>query len=213
MEGLGLHGWENFYVIVGSSAGALTGLTFIVITISSSDGSGGFSNSPVARLMGMRAFITPIAVHFCSALWVSFLLSVPVQTVLSLTVCLGVTGLAGAVYCAQITAWMLRTRVHYKPFLSDWIWNVILPGTSYLALLVAALLLSGHTLAAMLVVAAASVLMLFIGIHNAWDVVAWITTERHAYGRRRQGDPGRVEDDSGGASEDANKPKRSGPSR
>ena len=28
-----LAGWANFYVIVGSSAGALTGLTFVVIAL------------------------------------------------------------------------------------------------------------------------------------------------------------------------------------
>ena len=28
-----LTGWENFYVIVGSSAGGLTGLTFVVIAL------------------------------------------------------------------------------------------------------------------------------------------------------------------------------------
>ena len=28
-----LNGWENFYVIVGSSAGALIGLQFVVITL------------------------------------------------------------------------------------------------------------------------------------------------------------------------------------
>ncbi|MFZ1072124.1 MAG: hypothetical protein WAO21_01690 [Verrucomicrobiia bacterium] len=28
-----LDGWENFYVIVGSSAGALIGLQFVVITL------------------------------------------------------------------------------------------------------------------------------------------------------------------------------------
>jgi hypothetical protein len=28
-----LAGWENFYVIVGSSAGALIGLQFVVVTL------------------------------------------------------------------------------------------------------------------------------------------------------------------------------------
>src|SRR5579862_1128650 len=105
MGALPLHGWENFYVIVGSSAAALTGLTFIVITISAADATN-FANNPAARLTGLRAFITPIAVHFCSALWISVLLSVPDQTVLSLAICLGVTGLAGSVYCANVIRWM-----------------------------------------------------------------------------------------------------------
>jgi hypothetical protein len=29
-------------------------------------------------------------------------------------------------------------------------------------------------------IGAVTLLLLFIGIHNAWDVVAWTTTERHA---------------------------------
>jgi hypothetical protein len=29
-------------------------------------------------------------------------------------------------------------------------------------------------------------LLLFIGIHNAWDVVVWMTTERHAHRERQR---------------------------
>ena len=36
-----LAGWENFYVIVGSSAGALIGLQFVVITL--------IADTPLAR--------------------------------------------------------------------------------------------------------------------------------------------------------------------
>ena len=33
-----IDGWENFYVIVGSSAAALTGLMFVVITLTARQG-------------------------------------------------------------------------------------------------------------------------------------------------------------------------------
>jgi hypothetical protein len=49
--------WESFYVIVGSSAGALTGLQFVVITLGAEKkalGDGGTT----------RAFATPTVVHF-----------------------------------------------------------------------------------------------------------------------------------------------------
>jgi hypothetical protein len=54
-----------------------------------------------------------------------------------------------------------------------------------------ALLLPSRTLLSVYLIAAATMLLLFIGIHNAWDVVAWITTERHArkYQRREPGSP------------------------
>jgi len=176
-EALPLNGWENFYVIVGSSAAALTGLTFIVITISAE---ANIANTPAARLSGLRAFITPIAVHFCAALLVSLLLSTPRLTATSLAVCLGVLGVAGIGYCARVVYWMLKLFVNYKPFASDWIWNAILPPLGYLGLLIDAALLPRHPPAGLYLVAAMTVLLLFIGIHNAWDVVAWVTTERHA---------------------------------
>jgi hypothetical protein len=53
-----LAGWENFYVIVGSSAGALIGLQFVVITL------GG--DTPIAHGLAQAsgAFVTPTIVHF-----------------------------------------------------------------------------------------------------------------------------------------------------
>lgn len=196
MGELPLHGWENFYVILGSSAAALTGLTFIVITISSGEG-GSFANSPSARLLGLRAFITPIAVHFCAALWLSVLLSVPGLTVTSLAICLGITGVVGVMYCARVIGWMLKALVNYKPFVEDWIWNAFLPTSAYLCVLVVALMLPTRTLLSLYLVAAVTVLLLFIGIHNAWDVVAWITTERHARRYQRRDTDGSR--DSGGS--------------
>ncbi len=186
-DALPLHGWENVYVIVGSSAAALTGLTFIVITISAdAANTDDRIRSPAARLRGLHAFITPIAVHFCAALWVSVLMSVPGQTVFSLAICLGGTGLAGLWYCATVIRWLLRATATYKPFLEDWIWNAVLPTLAYLSLLVTALLLHRLPLLSLYVVAATSVLLLFVGIHNAWDIVAWITTERHAHEHRQR---------------------------
>jgi hypothetical protein len=56
--------WLNFYVIVGSSAGALTGLQFVVIALIS-------ETQSTASMLEVRAFGTPTVVHFCAALFVS----------------------------------------------------------------------------------------------------------------------------------------------
>ena len=45
-----LAGWENFYVIVGSSAGALIGLQFVVITLGGDTPIALESGTPAARL-------------------------------------------------------------------------------------------------------------------------------------------------------------------
>jgi hypothetical protein len=53
-----LAGWENFYVIVGSSAGALIGLQFVVITL--------IAVFPIVKDVerASSAFATPTIVHF-----------------------------------------------------------------------------------------------------------------------------------------------------
>jgi hypothetical protein len=53
-----LAGWENFYVIVGSSADALIGLQFVIITL--------IADMPIARADAQAggAFTTPSVVHF-----------------------------------------------------------------------------------------------------------------------------------------------------
>jgi hypothetical protein len=177
---LPLSGWENFYVIVGSSAAALTGLTFIVITISADRGERADGSSP--RLFGLRAFITPTVVHFSVSLWVSALQSVPGHTALSLALCIGITGVLGTLYCARVIYWMLRTFTDsdYKPFLEDWVWNAVLPSLTYMGLFAVAWLLAPHPELSLRIIGGFTLLLLFIGIHNAWDVVAWITTERDA---------------------------------
>jgi len=54
---IALTGWENFYVIVGSSAGALIGLQFVVLML--------IAERPGLRMAGAgAAFATPSVVHF-----------------------------------------------------------------------------------------------------------------------------------------------------
>ena len=65
-----LDGWENIYVIVGSSAGALIGLRFVVITL--------IADMPIARsdAQAGTAFSTPSAVRFGVVRLLSALLSI-----------------------------------------------------------------------------------------------------------------------------------------
>lgn len=184
---LSLSDWQSFYVLIGSSAAALTGLTFVVVTLSGERRD--MANSASQRLTGLRVFITPTAVHFAAALWLSALMSIPGQTTLALEVLLAVTGVAGLIYCATLVNRLLASSFGYKPFLSDWIWNAALPVLGYLALAVTGLVLPHHPAASLYAVSGVVLLILFIGIHNAWDVVVWITTERHAHReRQRQSD-------------------------
>jgi hypothetical protein len=61
----------------------------------------------------------------------------------------------------------------YIPVLEDWIWNVILPALCFGALLSVAFLFSTVPKQSLYGVAAAVMLLMIVGIHNAWDIAVW----------------------------------------
>ena len=70
-----------------------------------------------------------------------------------------------------------RRQTDYQPVLEDWLFHTVLPLVSYTTLVIAALLLPGQATPALFVIAAATLLLLFIGIYNAWDNVTYIALE------------------------------------
>jgi len=162
-----LAGWENFYVITGSCAGGLTGITFVVIAL--------IREVQRVRPTGVGAFVTPTIVHFGGVLALAAYLSMPRQGVMSLSVGFGVAGLAGLIYGGVIAANMRRQGGGYVPVHEDWIWNVTLPTLVYGGLLVMAFLVWRKPVQTLYGVAAAALLLLFIGIRNAWDIAVWMT--------------------------------------
>jgi hypothetical protein len=169
-----LNGWENFYVIVGSSAGALIGLQFVVITL--------IADTPGARVDARAggAFATPSVVHFGVVLLLSAIVSAPWNGIATVAVLWGFVGLCGIVY-AVIVARRLRVQTVYQPVFEDWLFHVLLPFAAYAMLAVSAYAAHSHARPALFLVGAAALLLLFIGIHNAWDAVTY-----HVFVRSRQ---------------------------
>jgi hypothetical protein len=62
--------------------------------------------------------------------------------------------------------------------LSDWIWHCVLPVAAYALLFLAGPLAWRHPGAALYVVSVAALLLLYIGIHNAWDGAVWMAIKR-----------------------------------
>jgi modulator of FtsH protease len=170
MEPSPLAGWDNFFVIAGSSAAALTGLTFIVITLSAQGGR--------VNPNGLKVFITPTIVHFTVVLAFSAFLSMPHHTSLSLCVSLLVAGVLGLIYIGTIAISIRGMTSTYVPVHEDWIWNVILPGIAYGTWLAAGFLIWRSPHASLYAVAAVLVLLMLIGIHNAWDIAVWNSTRK-----------------------------------
>src|SRR5207237_3439233 len=157
--------WENFYVIVGSSAGALIGLQFVVMTL--------IADKQVATSEALgSAFGTPNIIHFSAALLLSALVSAPWHGIGAVAVLLGLVGVSGVIYVVIVVR-RLRSQTVYNPVFEDWLFHVLLPFAAYVALVVSALIASSYLREALFGIGVAALLLLFIGIHNAWDAVTY----------------------------------------
>lgn len=167
--------WANFYVIVGSSAGALTGLQFVVIALIA-------ESEFTSGMQEIRAFGTPTIVHFCTALLISAVISAPWHVLANTAVALGLLGAAGTLYSLNVTR-HARRQNGYVPDLGDWMWYAIIPVLTHVALLASAIALPWHSSCSMFVIAAITLAFMFIGIHNAWDAITYMAI---THGRKRK---------------------------
>ena len=157
--------WVNFYVIVGSSAGALIGLQFVVMTL--------IVQKPILGAQdASQAFATPTVVHFSSVLFLSALLCAPWQSIIVIGVVWGLIGLHGLTYSIEVGRRMQKQDA-YQPVFEDWLFHLILPLVAYGILAFSAFASALQTRKALFGVGAAALLMLFIGIHNTWDTLAY----------------------------------------
>ena len=171
-----LAGWQNFYVIAGSSAGALIGLQFVVLSLLTS-----LPKAPTDAGAG-RAFATPTIVHFATVLGLSAFLCAPWQSAGYAAIFWGVVGVCGIVYAAIVT-WRMRAQSAYQPEFEDWLFHALLPFAAYLALAASAYAARYYVREALFAVAAAVMLLLFVGIHNAWDAITYHVFEQRGNGR------------------------------
>jgi len=107
-------------------------------------------------------------------------------------VCL-VTGEAGIgkttvveTFAAQVTTeptvWLAHgqcvepygTREAYRPVLEDWLFHSFFPLLGYAMLLISGYVAMHNTRRALFLIGAATLLFLFVGIHNAWDSVTYV---------------------------------------
>jgi len=163
--------WQTFYILIGTAAATLTGLMFVVVTLLA----GVRVRVPLSG-EAFATFNTPNVVHFSLALLIAAVLSAPWQALWMVGTLLGLCGLGGATY-AVIVVRRVRRQSDYRPVLEDWLFHTVLPLVSYSALVIGGILLPGQPAQALYIIAAATVLLLFVGIHNAWDNVTFIAIE------------------------------------
>jgi hypothetical protein len=159
--------WGTFFAMTASSAAALTGLMFVVLTLVT----GERGTRPTRE--GLSTYSTPTTAHFGAALFVSALLCAPWGRLEVPAAILAVAGTCGAIYIVRIAVRTRRLEA-YTADSEDWTWFAILPLLAYGSMLGGAVALLYRPAPALFVLAGAALLLLFIGIRNAWDIVTYL---------------------------------------
>jgi hypothetical protein len=154
--------WQNFYVVMGSAAGALTGLQFVVMAL--------MADMPVMEQesKAISAFSTPSIVNFGVVLALAAIDVMPFNSLRPIAILWSAAGLIGVLY-TSITVGRFNTQRAYTPVLEDWFYRIILPYLAYSFLFAAGLIARWHPSAAPFEVATVVLVLLFAGIHDAWD--------------------------------------------
>lgn len=164
--------WQNFFMIMGTAAATLTGLMFVVTTlIASIDAHLSTLNAAVS------AYNTPTVVQFAAVLLLAGILSAPWQTLSSLSLLLGLVGL-GMVFYSIVVLRRMRRVPNYQSTLEDWLWYLVFPFLAHDLLIAAAFVLLENPAPALYIVGAAMIMLLLVGIRNAWDMVTFLAVER-----------------------------------
>jgi hypothetical protein len=157
--------WDSFYVIVGSAAGGLIGLQFVVMTLIA-------DRPPPGAAEAGPAFASPTIIHFSTVLLLAAVLRAPWHSFSSVAAFWSLVGLCGVIYTG-IVARRMRVQTAYAPVFEDWLFHALLPLIAYLVLALSIFAIRSQPHAALFAVGAATLVLLFSGIHNAWDTVAW----------------------------------------
>ena len=178
-----LSNWQNFYMIMGTAAATLTGLMFVVTTLIA-----GIDTHVSTLNAGISAFNTPTVVHFGAVLMLAGILSAPWQTFSSLSLLLGLLALGMVIYSLIVLRRMWRVP-NYQSTLEDWLWYMAFPLLAHVLLIVAAFVLPKNPSSALYIVGSAMLLLLLVGIRNAWDMVTFLAVERsHSENKSRNSD-------------------------
>ncbi|HJT38093.1 MAG TPA: hypothetical protein VJ818_06680 [Actinomycetota bacterium] len=150
---------------MGTAAGALTGLMFVVIALRREQ----TTNAPVHA---MRSFATPTIVHFTSVVVLAALLTMPRLRTVGIGWVLVLFGSAGLLYMGFVIM-TARRRVDFASDLEDTVFHFTLPPVAHAALVAAGVLIWSHHPWSMYIVAGSMLVLLVVGIHNAWDSAVW----------------------------------------
>lgn len=157
--------WENFFLLLGTAAGGLIGLLFVVSTLTAGAQSGRAER-------GTRLFMTPCVFHFAVIMTIAAVAMVPRWEYQAVGAVLTISSLVGLVYMAHVCVQLRKDGAteHWSDF---WYYGAA-PFVCYLGLAAIAIGVWFQIPIAPSLVGGLLLILLLLGIRNAWDLVTWI---------------------------------------
>lgn len=174
---LQLQQWQNFYMLLGGASATLVGLMFIAISLGSSRWTP--EERPILAA-SFSAFMSPTFIHFVYVLVTAVVVFVPTLNETVLGGLLVLTGIGSLGHIARHLPFLLNRYRARRIDRSDLVCYSLLPSIGYILYLDAGIGLLRAALRGMRpahafdALAAASVLLLVIGVRNAWDLVVFL---------------------------------------
>lgn len=159
-------GWNEYYFMIGSSAAALIGLMFIVITLTAGRDVGEFES-------GKKLYTSPIVWHLSVILVLSggaIAPAMPASLYAAGSGGLAILGLAMGIR----SSFGIPRLYHSSNVGFDVIWYGVAPVIAYAGLGVAALAVFGGLKWSAPALAADLMVLLLISIHAEWDLVTFL---------------------------------------
>jgi hypothetical protein len=158
--------WDSYYLLIGTAAGALIGLLFVVATLNA-----GREVSTVTH--GTKTYLTPTVFHFAMVVTVSALATAPELPAFFVGLALGACAFAGLLYASWVCVRLSQNKLEGQHWSDFWYFGAA-PVATYLAL--------GATAAAVWIAPATVpygtafllLLLMLLSIRNAWDLVTWL---------------------------------------
>jgi hypothetical protein len=162
--------WHDFFMLTGTAAATLIGLMFVAISFAVS--------SKIERKRGdVDAWVTPTLVYFAESFVIAGASVAPISSrTLGILLC-GLMALNLPFGMWRLRYLMIQHREDAIERLA-WIWQVMLPGLAQLVLGVGGYRLvisDGRGLPA---IAIALMLLLVVGVRNAWMLVVYLLEQR-----------------------------------
>jgi hypothetical protein len=162
--------WHDFYTLVGAAGATLIGLMFVALSLAI-----GVRNGTKEDV---NIFVTPTVVYFLGVVVVAALAVMPFENARPLG------GLIAAIPTFGTPVWIRRLwrlkRKHHESPLNrqNWLWQWLVPAVAQVLLFLAGMAFVSGDSRAPFLLAASLVVLLVVGVRNAWTFMIWIVEQR-----------------------------------